>query len=96
MSKSRIFRPTYGKIRKGQAQQLIAKGYKIVMWDILSRDYNPSVTPEICISTVVKNASSGSIIVFHDSKKAFHVLEKALPEILVSLKNKGYRFETLN
>jgi peptidoglycan-N-acetylglucosamine deacetylase len=94
--KSRIFRPPYGKIRKEQAQQLIAKGYKIIMWDILSRDYNPSVTPEICISTVVKNASSGSIIVFHDSKKAFPVLEKALPEILVSLKNKGYRFKSLN
>jgi peptidoglycan/xylan/chitin deacetylase (PgdA/CDA1 family) len=45
---------------------------------------------------VIKYANSGSIIVFHDSKKAFPVLEKALPEILVSLKSKGYRFETLN
>lgn len=94
--KTKNFRPPYGKIRKQQAQQLIKKGYKIVMWDILSRDYNASVTPEECISSVVKNASSGSIIVFHDSKKAFPVLEKALPEILVSLKRKGYRFETLN
>lgn len=96
VSKSRMFRPPYGKIRKQQAQQLIAKGYKIVMWDILSRDYNPSVTPKTCISTVVKNASSGSIIVFHDSKKAFPVLEMALPEILFALKRKGYRFEALS
>jgi peptidoglycan-N-acetylglucosamine deacetylase len=95
-STKKLFRPPYGRIKSSQAKALKSMGYEIVMWDVLSRDYAKSVSSEACVQNVLKHNKSGSIIVFHDSKKAFPILEKALPEILISLKNMGYRFETLN
>jgi len=92
---NKFFRPPYGKIKLGQAKKLMSNGFKIVMWDVLSRDYDSKNTHERCVRDVLNHTTPGSIIVFHDSKKAFPILEKALPEILISLKNKGYRFETL-
>jgi len=91
----KLFRPPYGKIKSSQAKTLKSMGYEIVMWDVLSRDYASNNTTESCIQNVLKYTKPGSIIVFHDSKKAFPILEKALPEILISLKKKGYRFESL-
>ncbi|MFN3757021.1 MAG: polysaccharide deacetylase family protein [Flavobacterium sp.] len=91
----KLFRPPYGRIKSSHAKALKSMGYEIVMWDVLSRDYAKDISNEECVRNVLKYTKPGSIIVFHDSKKAFPILEKALPEILITLKNKGYRFESL-
>ncbi len=65
-------------------------GYKIIMWDVLSADYDTSISPEKCLENVLQNVSPGSIIVFHDSVKAFPNLEYTLPKALKYWKEKGF------
>lgn len=91
----KLFRPPYGKIKKAQASILRKSGYKIIMWDIISEDFDQLVTPEKCLENVLKNIQSGSIIVFHDSIKAFRNMSYALPKILAFLSEKGYKCEVL-
>ena len=93
--KPAIFRPPYGRIKRNQAKELRKLGYKIIMWDILTADFDAEVTPEQCLQNVLQNVTSGSIIVFHDSKKAFRNLEYALPKVLDFLKKKGFSFAIL-
>ncbi|MFH2094933.1 MAG: polysaccharide deacetylase family protein, partial [Bacteroidota bacterium] len=61
---TKLFRPPYGKIKPSQIKSL-KSDYEIVMWDVLSRDYDPKMTPEHCIKNVHENVRNGSIIVFH-------------------------------
>lgn len=89
-----IFRPPYGRIKKQQADVLLDK-YKIIMWDVLSYDYDKEVSPEQCYLNVVNNVRPGSIIVFHDSLKAFRNLEYTLPRCLRYLKDNDYSFEVI-
>ncbi len=89
-SQNRLFRPPYGKIKSRQAQKLIESGYKVIMWDVLSADFDTSINPEKCTEHVIKNIQSGSIVVFHDSVKAFKNLQQALPQTLLFLKENGY------
>lgn len=91
-----LFRPPYGKIKRAQAKLLRRLGYKIVMWDVLSADFDPSITPQQCLHNVLSNVTSGSIIVFHDSIKAFPNLKYALPKTLEFLSENGYRCEVLD
>jgi len=93
--KSKIFRPPYGKIVKSQSKKLRQLGYKIIMWDVLSADFDQTITPEKCLENVLQNVQSGSIIVFHDSVKAFKNLEYALPRTLEILKQRGFIFEAI-
>jgi hypothetical protein len=65
------------------------------MWDVLSEDFDNTISPEKCLENVLKNVTSGSIIVFHDSIKAFQNLEYALPRTLEYLYEKGFVFEKL-
>jgi len=88
---NQLFRPPYGKLKPSQSKALRKMGYKIIMWDILSGDFDKTITREKCLGNVVKNLSSGSIVIFHDSKKAFENLEYALPETLKFLKTNGYK-----
>jgi len=90
-----LFRPPYGKIKSSQAKKLREQGYKIIMWDVLSADFDTSISAEKCIENVLKNTKSGSIIVFHDSIKAFPRLENTLPKVLGILAKKGFVFEKL-
>lgn len=92
---SKIFRPPYGKIKPAQAKKLQQKGYKIIMWDVLSADFDTSITKEECLHNVVNHTQSGSIIVFHDSIKAFKNLEYTLPKVLKHLAKNNYSFETI-
>lgn len=92
---SNLFRPPYGKITYSQYSQLKSK-YSIVLWDVLSWDFNVETTPEKCLQIVLKNAKPGSIIVFHDSKKAFKNMSYALPKVLEYFAERGYRFEAIN
>src|SRR5690606_35792771 len=79
---SDLFRPPYGRIRRKQARELISHHYRIVMWDVLSGDFDRDLDPEQCYRNVVDNARPGSIIVFHDSIKAETNLKSALPKVL--------------
>jgi peptidoglycan-N-acetylglucosamine deacetylase len=91
-----LFRPPYGKIKPTQSKILRNLGYKIIMWDVISYDFDATISKEKCLENVLKNVQSGSIIVFHDSKKAFQNLEYVLPRTLEFLKEKGFVFEKLD
>lgn len=94
--KSKLFRPPYGKIKPSQSEKLRKLGYKIIMWDVLSADYDAHISPEKCLENVLKNVTSGSIVVFHDSVKAFPNLEYTLPKALKYWAAKGFVFEKLD
>ena len=85
-----LFRPPYGKIKTSQSRALRRLDYKIIMWDVLSRDFDKTITPEECLKNVLKNVETGSIIVFHDSIKAAQNLKYVLPKTLAFLKEKGF------
>lgn len=95
-TKYRLFRPPYGRITGKQAKLLRDKNYKIVMWDVLSMDYDKNISAEKCFENVVKNAISGSIIVFHDSLKAEKNLRIVLPLILEHYQNLKFSFEKID
>ncbi|MAM18445.1 MAG: polysaccharide deacetylase family protein [Christiangramia sp.] len=92
---AKFFRPPYGKIRNSQASSLVRNGYKIVMWDVISGDYNSQFSAEKCYQNVVQNTVAGSCIVFHDSQKAFPNLQEILPKILQYYAEKGWEFGSL-
>ena len=94
--KTKIFRPPYGKIKPSQSRILRKMGYKIIMWDVLSVDYDKEISPEQCLENIIKNTVPGSIIACHDSLKAFKNLEYALPKAIEYLKNKGFVFERIH
>ncbi|MFI3262321.1 MAG: polysaccharide deacetylase family protein [Rikenellaceae bacterium] len=85
---SPLYRPPYGHITPSQARRL-SERYKIIMWNVLSRDYSSVVTPEKCAERVVKNTRLGSIVVFHDSVKAYKNMSYALPILLEHLTKNG-------
>jgi peptidoglycan-N-acetylglucosamine deacetylase len=89
-----LFRPPYGRIRKAQADYIL-KGHKIIMWDILSYDFDKNISPQKCLNNVIKNVRPGSIIVFHDSIKAFKNLEYALPKALKYFKERNFQCEVI-
>ncbi len=89
--KSKFFRPPYGRI-KGTQSRILRKRYKIIMWNILSMDYSRWVTPKRCASIVKNNLRPGSIIVFHDSKKAETNMKHGLVKLLEEVKRRGMDF----
>lgn len=93
--KSKIFRPPYGKLKLTQSKKIRQLGYKIIMWDVLSADFDRTISPEKCLENVLKNTVSGSVIIFHDSVNAFPNLEYALPETLKYLSEKGFVFDKI-
>ena len=92
---SNLFRPPYGKIKSFQTKKLLKKGYKIIMWDVLSADFDTSISKEECLHNVLKNTTSGSVIVFHDSVKAGEKLRFVLPEVLREFSKKGFTFKEI-
>ncbi len=92
----KLFRPPYGKIKLSQSKKLRKMGYKIIMWDVISFDFDQTISREKCLENVLKNVESGSIIVFHDSKKAWKNLEYVLPKTLEFLKEKGFTCEKID
>ena len=91
---SNLFRPPYGKFTASQIRYL-SDHYQIVMWDILSQDYNLNTSPDRVLSNVLDNVRGGSIVVFHDSIKAEPNLTYALPRVLESLSGK-YEFRKIS
>jgi len=92
---TKLFRPPYGKIRPSQRKALQNKGYQIIMWDVLSADFDQNISKEKCLKNVIKSVENGSIIVFHDSIKAFEKLQYVLPKTLAFLVEKGFKFKKL-
>ena len=96
---SYLFRPPYGRITSFQAknlkQAMKGKKPKVIMWDVLSGDFDTECTPQQCLANVIFASVPGSIIVFHDSEKAFPRLEYTLPKILHYFSEKGYLFKAL-
>lgn len=90
-----LFRPPYGRLKPKQAQ-FLQRHYRIVMWDVLSGDFDPKISSEQCLANVVDNAEPGSIIVFHDSVKAEDKLREVLPQVLEHFTAEGYQFGKLN
>jgi len=92
---SSLFRPPYGRIKSSQAKLIFSKKElqlkKIVMWDVLSADFDQSFTPEQCLSNVIRNITAGSIVVFHDSEKAFQNLQIALTGTLEFAREMKYQ-----
>ncbi len=94
---SNLFRPPYGKITKFQLKQLAGEKYKLksIMWSVISGDFDEKVTGKECYLTVVRNAKEGSIVVFHDSMKAWDRLRYALPLVLKYYTEKGFKFKSI-
>lgn len=92
---SPLFRPPYGRIKKSQVKEL-SKQYNIIMWDVLSHDYDKRLSPEECAQNVLNNVKPGSIIVFHDSVKAWPNLKESLPAVLKGLSERGFLFKPLS
>ncbi|MBL7806229.1 MAG: polysaccharide deacetylase family protein [Saprospiraceae bacterium] len=94
MVSSPLFRPPYGALRPSQTRTLKSR-YRIVMWDVLSGDYDPEITPEQCLENVLVNIQPGSIVLFHDSLKAETRMRYALPKVLEQLGREGWTFRAL-
>ncbi len=95
---SHLFRPPYGRIRRSQAYMLHASAqpFKVIMWDVLSADFDTDITPQQCLDNVLGNIVPGSIVVFHDSAKAWDRMSYALPEVLAYCKKKGWACKSLS
>jgi len=92
---STLFRPPYGKIMFLQTKALRVKGYEIVMWDVLSGDFDAQLGRVKCLKNVIKNTEAGSIVVFHDSIKAAENMKYTVPRFIEYFLNKGYQFKKL-
>jgi peptidoglycan-N-acetylglucosamine deacetylase len=91
---SNLFRPPYGRLKPAQSAAL-KPNYRIVLWDVLSGDFDPKINNEKCLENVLRCATNGSIIVMHDSLKAEEKLRFILPRILKHYGDLGFRFERI-
>lgn len=89
-----LFRPPYGRLKLQQAQQL-KHNYRIIMWDVLTGDYNPELTPKKCLKNAVRATENGSIVLCHDSMKTYDTLSYVLPRYIETMLTKGYQFNVL-
>ena len=108
LTQTHLFRPPYGRIKRSQIKllkyQVFSSKYQddlqrnqfsIVMWDVLSGDFDTQLSPDKCLKNVIKNTENGSIVVFHDSLKAWERLEFVLPKALKYWTEKGFEFKAL-
>lgn len=92
---SKLFRPPYGKAKRSQLRSL-KDDYKIIMWDVLSGDFDPNVSVEKAIDNAVSKTESGSIIVMHDNEKCGEKMLDILPEVIGQLLEKGFNFQVID
>lgn len=93
--KSSLFRPPYGRMRKSQKRELRNLGYEVVLWDVLTHDYNPKYSSDELVKIVRRYTRSGSIVVFHDSLKSGERMLAALPQVIDFWLQEGYELKTL-
>lgn len=94
-NKVNLFRPPFGKIKNSQGKALIKLGYKIIMWSVITFDWEKEVSKEQCLKNAINKTKEGNIIVFHDSIKASRNMMYSLPKFLEHFSLKGYRFEAI-
>ncbi|NNK82357.1 MAG: polysaccharide deacetylase family protein [Flavobacteriaceae bacterium] len=90
-----LFRPPYGRIKSKQIKEISKLNYQIIMWNVLSKDWDSSVSKEKCLENVIKKTQSGDIVVFHDSVKASRNMQHALPRMLEYFTEKGFKFKRI-
>lgn len=96
VGETRLFRPPHGLLRPGELRGVRSRGMKVVMFDLVSRDYDPRQTPAEMLRMILRKVRPGSIIVFHDSLRSIAKLRVALPQLLRALRDAGYSFTSLN
>lgn len=94
LTKSKLFRPPYGRATRAQFSELTTS-YEVIMWDVMSGDFDLKLSPQKCLSKVIKHSENGSIIVFHDNLKAIPRVTYTLPKAIEFWLKEGYKFETL-
>ena len=96
-TETNLFRPPYGRLTAFQAKLLMElnRPYKIIMWTVLSGDFDPGISKKRCLENVLLNTGKGSVVVFHDSDKAAEKMQYVLPLILETFSQKGYAFERI-
>ena len=92
---SKLFRPPYGKIKPTQANYLLKRGWRIIMWNSLSADFDSSIDGVTCFNNVISTMKNGSIIVFHDSEKALDRMKIALPLLIQYCREQHYEIRAL-
>jgi peptidoglycan/xylan/chitin deacetylase (PgdA/CDA1 family) len=93
--RTKVFRPPYGRITKQQRKSLLAANFKIIMWDILTYDYDKHISIEPCLAKIIDKSRNGSIVVFHDSEKALPQLKQLLLPYIIAMKAKGFQFKVI-
>jgi peptidoglycan-N-acetylglucosamine deacetylase len=91
---TQLFRPPYGRIKRSQAKSLLLD-YEIVMWDVLSGDFSQKLSPETVLHKTIEHTKAGSILLFHDSIKAYKNMSYSLPRFLEYFSEKGFQFAKL-
>jgi peptidoglycan-N-acetylglucosamine deacetylase len=94
LTKTKLFRPPYGQLKRSQYKALIERNYKIILWDVISYDYE-SISESSCAKKVMSNTKGGSIILFHDNLKAEKNLKYTLPLVLKHFSALNYTFKSL-
>jgi len=91
---SKLFRPPYGKLKQ-QTLFVLKKKYRIILWNVISYDFDKNISKETVYNNVIRHTKKGSIIVFHDSIKASENMLYALPKVLEYYSEKGFKFEVI-
>lgn len=92
---SSLYRPAYGRVKKSQYTALKKQGFQIVFWSLLTYDFDTTLSSEKRLAVIRKKTKSGSILVFHDSEKAFPQLQKELPVLMEEWVKAGFKFEAI-
>jgi peptidoglycan/xylan/chitin deacetylase (PgdA/CDA1 family) len=94
-TKPLLFRPPYGRIKLKQVNALSKLNYQIIMWNILSKDWDKTIEKEVCLKNVILNTKEGDIVVLHDSIKASRNMQYTLPRMLDHFTKEGYEFRRI-
>jgi peptidoglycan-N-acetylglucosamine deacetylase len=92
--KSKLFRPPYGRMRRSQLKAIVRK-YKVIMWDVLTCDFDAELTKEEVLDLSIGKSRAGSVVVFHDSEKAGEKMLWVLPRYIAEMKKQGFEFALL-
>ena len=93
---TRLFRPPYGRMTCREVQRMRSQGWRVVMWNSISEDYDHKISPQRCAQKVIRHLKGGNIIVFHDSVKASKNMLYALPKVLEEIKKRGLRCDIIS
>ena len=95
-SSHKLFRPPYGKCTRKQRKLLLQRGYKLIMWSVLSADFDKDISNDQCLQNIIKNTSNGSIVILHDSDKFIEKVKYVLPKVLSHFHELGYTFKRID